>query len=124
MNEDFKIMTVSFSDINDKQFTEQLKERLYNHCIRYYVHTNVFIINVSFNFLTFIPRMEEINEEKKQKTEILAIKEFLIMIESKICMIEQRHNIREIKNIMKYPGEIKKGETEKFEETGQPAAST
>ena len=25
---------------------------------------------------------------------------------------------------MKYPGEIKKGETEKFEETGQPAAST
>ena len=66
--------------------------------------------------------MEEIDEEKKQKAEILAIKEF--MIESKICMIEQKHNIRDIKNIMKYPGEIKKGETEKFEETGQPAAST
>ena len=42
--------------------------------------------------------MEEINEEKKQKTEILAIKEFMIMIESKICMIEQKLNIRDIKN--------------------------
>ena len=34
VNEDFKIMTVSFADINDKQFTERLKERLFNHCIR------------------------------------------------------------------------------------------
>ena len=34
VNEDFEIMTVSFSDITDNQFAEQLKERLYNHCIR------------------------------------------------------------------------------------------
>ena len=35
VNEDFKIMTVSFSDVNDRQFTEKLKERLFNHCVRY-----------------------------------------------------------------------------------------
>ena len=52
--------------------------------------------------------MEEIDEEKKQKAEILAIKEFII---------ELKHNIRDIK-------EIKKGEIEKYEKTGQPAAST
>ena len=34
MNEDFEILTVSFTDINDKQFTERLKERLFKHCIR------------------------------------------------------------------------------------------
>ena len=34
MNENFKIMTVSFADINDRQFTESLKERLFNHCMR------------------------------------------------------------------------------------------
>ena len=64
--------------------------------------------------------MEEIDEEKKQKAEILAIKEF--MIESKICMIEQKHDIRDIKNILNYLGEIKSGETEKFRKSGQPAS--
>ena len=55
--------------------------------------------------------MEEIDEDKKQKMEILAIKEFII---------EQKHDIREIKNII---GEIKSGETEKFRKSGQPAAA-
>ena len=39
--------------------------------------------------------MEEIDEEKKQKTEILAIKEFII---------RQKQDIREIKTIL---GEVK-----------------
>merc|ERR1711879_273186 len=52
MGEDFKIMTVSFSDINDRQFTEKLKERLFNHCAR----------------------MEERQEETNHKNEIKAIR--------------------------------------------------
>ena len=55
--------------------------------------------------------MEEIDEDKKQKMEILAIKEFII---------EQKHDIREIKNIMNYLGEIKSGKTEKLGKSGQP----
>ena len=58
--------------------------------------------------------MEEIDEDKKQKMEILAIKEFIM---------EQKHDIREIKNIMNFLGEIKAGETEKFRKSGQPDAA-
>ena len=58
--------------------------------------------------------MEEIDEDKKQKMEILAIKEFII---------EQKHDIREIKNIMNYLGEIKSGETEKFRKSGEYVAA-
>ena len=58
--------------------------------------------------------MEEIDEDKKLKMEILAIKEFII---------EQKHDIREIKNIINYLGEIKSGETEKFRKSCQPAAA-
>ena len=47
----------------------------------------------------------------------------MIMIESKISMIDQKHDTRDIKNIMKYLREIKKGETEKFEKTVKPTPS-
>ena len=49
VNEDFEIMTVSFSDISDNQFAEQLKERLYNHCIRsIYSYHNVYYMYFVF----------------------------------------------------------------------------
>ena len=86
MNEDFKIMTVSFSDITDKQFTEQLKERLYNHCIRFVVDKETIL---SFSLLS--SRMEERHEETKQKIE---------MIEIKSIIKTQKFDIREIKTIV------------------------
>ena len=86
MNEDFKIMTVSFSDITDKQFTEQLKERLYNHCIRFVVDKETIL---SFSLLS--SRMEERHEETKQKIE---------MIEIKKIIKTQKFDIREIKTIV------------------------
>ena len=39
---------------------------------------------------------------------------------SKIYMIELKHDIRDIKNILNYLGEIKSGKTEKFRKSGQP----
>ena len=85
MNEDFKIMTVSFSDITDKQFTEQLKERLYNHCIRFVVDKETIL------FSLLASRMEERHEETKQKIE---------MIEIKSIIKTQKFDIREIKTIV------------------------
>ena len=86
MNEDFEIMTVSFSDITDNQFAEQLKERLYNHCIRSILLTSDLII-FFYNL-----RMEEMHEEAKQKMEIENQKADIREIRTIVNKMEHSHD--------------------------------
>ena len=37
MNEDYKIMTVSFSDMSNRKITNNMKKRLYDHCVREHI---------------------------------------------------------------------------------------
>ena len=90
MNEDFEIMTVSFSDITDNQFAEQLKERLYNHCIRSILLTSDLII-FFYNL-----RMEEMHEEAKQKMEIENQKADIREIRTIVNKIEHSQDFKTI----------------------------